>query len=194
MKKTMLLAIICLASISSFAQRLHHGLGINFISFKPKGFRDNTVGGGITYAPYFCFRENDKRSLSVGIPLTVGFGGNYYRDDYKGDPAPSVMVDIPVMLNFNMGCGSSGSNRSRFGFFAGGGLGFHYQGVFDHVPPDEPSGGVTELKKTTWGPGVNAGIRYAQPGCIFEYKLSFMQGISGSKAQVFGIGCIFNFR
>ncbi len=195
MKKLALLVIVCLAGINSFAQSFHHGIGGSGISFKPKGFLYETVGGGITYSPYFCFMESDKRSLSVGLPITLGFGGNYYRDDYKGDPKPSLMADLPLMLNFNRGCGSSRENKSRFGYFAGAGLEFYYQGVFDNVPPDEPTSGVTVLKKTTLGPAVNAGIRYdTHDGYNFECKMFFMQGINGSKAQLIGVGFVFNFR
>lgn len=195
MKKIMLLALICMASLSTFSQSFRNGLGVSVFSGKPDGL-DSKVMGAITWSPYLSFMEKDNLSLSVGLPLSMGLSGTYNSRADESENTLSFMFNAPLMLNFNMGAGSSRKNEDRFGWFVGGGFGYHYQTGLDEIEIDENGDYHTVGgEKSTVGPVANAGVRIGVGSSShnIEIKASYMKGVSGSKASIIGVGCFFNF-
>ncbi|MEO5592477.1 MAG: hypothetical protein ABIR15_20870 [Chitinophagaceae bacterium] len=198
-KMVFILCISLFTSCAAFSQRFMHGVGLNiFVATAPGG--KAAVNEGFTYNPRFNFIEQDNMSVSVGIPLTVGASFSYNADynSYYGSSTSSsfsLMVNAPVMINLNMGAGSSKNAERRFGYFVGAGFGYHY-GTFnlsDALNLDDE--GYTVHKLNTFGPAGNAGVRFSvgHGSHNIEVRLQYMKDINDVKANIFGGGAAFNF-
>ncbi|PWV47046.1 hypothetical protein [Chitinophaga sp. S165] len=201
MKKIFLLAAVCLAGVKvSQAQHFSHGLGVGI--FVEDAERAEPKGSyTLSYSPRFSFAETDKTSLSVGVPLNVGFSVTYY-DGYSyaysiyDDSDFGYTINIPVMLNFNIGAGSSSTCRDKMGYFIGAGYAYHVGSVY--VPFLNEYGyeyNISETRSST-GLAANIGIRIglgAKKKHNIEIRASYMKGITSYKPDVFGANCLFNF-
>ena len=200
MKRYILFLSFVLPVSTAFSQSFTHGVGFDiFVTTAQNG--NAAVGEGFTYNPRFNFIENEDFSVSVGVPLTIGFSGSYSTnyDSYYGsttDNTLGFLAHIPVIINFNFGAGSTKDNESRFGFFIGGGLGYHY-GKYNQDYVDSTSGyeGTRQATISGIGPAGNIGIRIAvgRGTHFIEGKLSFMKSLDESKANIYGGGASFNF-
>lgn len=200
MKRIFLLAAICLAGIkASQAQHFTHGLGVGIFVEDTKMI-DAKGSLTLTYSPRFSFAETDKTSLSVGIPLNVGISGYYnavYTDyGYYEDNSLGYMINVPLMLNFNIGAGSARGCKERMGFFIGAGYAYHVGSVFG-VVKDETGYEYSDFEtQSSTGPAANIGLRigvgYKKKRNI-EIRTSYMKGLTSYKPHVFGANCLFNF-
>ncbi|SEW38113.1 hypothetical protein SAMN05428988_4780 [Chitinophaga sp. YR573] len=198
-KQLFLFTVACVLSISAFSQSFQHGAGIGlyFDNMVP----DNVgVGSAFTYNPRINFTETEATSLSVGIPLTVGYIQNAY-SVYNGSSliqtATGFMVNAPVIVNFNFGGGSSKKSKGRIGGFIGAGYGFHYISSRDYYAYDESNGVVVKsVGGSSFGPAANGGMRIAvgrKRTKNIEIKLSYYAGTSQNKVDLYGVGAAFNF-
>ncbi|GEP96844.1 hypothetical protein [Chitinophaga cymbidii] len=201
MKRILLLATACLFTAGAFSQTFRHGAGLGYSVDKVE-LTDARVGVYFIYAPRIDFLENDRTSLSVAVPLTVGgsFSYDYYYDGSYGtlydDYTVNFYTNIPVMFNVNFGAGSSKANRSRFGGYIGGGFGYNYNASTDDAIYDEY--GNAELINTggsTFGPAANGGfrIRTGRQSKNIEIRMYYFRGLSSARLNLFQLGCLFNF-
>ena len=174
-----------------------HGAGINVIvatAYKS----DASVGEGITYFPRFNFIETEGLSVSVGIPLSVAisFSTGYYDSYYSSyyDASVGLVVNAPLIINLNMGRGSTKENRDKFGYFVGAGFGYHH-GDFITAGTDIYRDYTVAESINTFGPAANAGLRFGvgRKHQNVEVNFSYMKGINENKPNIFGVGCAFNF-
>ncbi len=194
MKKIALLAILCVASLSSFSQiTIKNGLGLSYLSYKAQDMPNNRFIG-FAYSIYFCFLERDNMSVSAGLPVSIGLRIKNHASAFENDEL-AVLVNVPVVVNLNIGAGSSDRSKSRFGFFAGGGFGYNYKSGTDDLVDDEETGEYRLEEKKTLGPVGDAGVRIAvgRGGSNIELKGLYMKGITGSKADIIGISTLFSF-
>jgi hypothetical protein len=201
MKRIFLLAAICLAGIkASQAQHFTHGLGVGLFVEDAKMI-DAKGSFTLTYSPRFSFAETDKTSLSVGIPLNVGLSGSYnavYTDyGYYEENSLGYMINVPLILNFNIGAGSARGCKERMGFFIGAGYAYHVGSVFGIVKDVETGYEYSDSEtKSSTGPAANIGLRigvgYKKKRNI-EIRTSYMKGVTSYKPHVFGANCLFNF-
>ena len=77
----------------------------------------------ITYYPRFNFVENENSSISIGAPVGVGFG--LARTTDYSDVGISFSYDLPVALDYNIGCKSTSENEHYFGGYLGMGFGYY---------------------------------------------------------------------
>lgn len=190
------LGIIVLCAAAGFSQSFMHGVGLNvFVATAPGG--KAAVNGGFTYSPRFNFIEDENMSVSVGIPFTVGISGSYsadYNSQYGSSSSNtlSLMLNAPLIINLNMGAGSTKTTESRFGYFVGGGFGYHY-GTYN--VSDILNGDDEVHKLNTFGPVGNAGIRFGVGHRTHnvEVRFQYMRGLGDSKANIYGVGSAFNF-
>lgn len=193
MNKVLFLLCMFFSVTASFSQSFMHGAGFSVFVGTVKG-GEASANWGVTYSPRFNFLETETMSVSVGIPLSLGASGSYNSRGY-GENNLSVMLNAPLIVNLNMGAGSTRDDESRFGFFVGAGFGYHF-GSFNNVTTDG-FGNVYDDAGTVsaYGPVGNAGIRIAvgSSGHNIEVKGSYMKGIDKSKANVFGATALFNF-
>ena len=107
----------------------------------------------------------------------------------------SFMFNAPLIINLNVGAGSTKENEKRFGFFVGGGFGYHY-GHFNVIKTDEyGSIYVGDATLTTYGPAANAGFRIAVGSHQknIETRFNYMKGMNEGKPSIFGMAALFNF-
>jgi hypothetical protein len=181
---------------AAFSQSFMHGAGLSIFVATASG-GSSAVNEGLTYSPRFNFIEQENLSVSVGIPFSIGVSGSYnsnYSSNYGSSTSNtlSLMIDAPVMVNLNMGCGSSKENESRFGYFVGAGFGYHYgtYNLSQAVNEDD----VT-TKFSAYGPAGDAGVRFGvgKGSHNIEVRLQYMKGLNDAKANIFGVGSLFNF-
>jgi hypothetical protein len=201
MKKIILILAMISTATTVMGQSFMHGAGLTvFVGSSPGG--DVSVGEGFTYYPRVNFLETENLSLSVGVPLTLGIsaavstsyystGGGYFSDE----GSIGIIVNAPLILNLSMGRGSTKDNEQKFGYFVGGGFGFHH-GDFIVTEIDSYGYDYTTTRSTnTFGPAANAGIRIGvgRSHRNIEVRFSYMKGLNEDKPNIFGVGCSFNF-
>lgn len=213
MKKIVLLAIACIAGLPVFSQRFVHGIGFSTsIDHTSRG--GSIPSFGLSYAIRYNVMETDKMTISVGIPFTVGGSGGSGEDDmdwyydadgniiyyYTGEkndgPVKKFrsMVDVPLIINFNFGAFSSFANKKAVGFFAGGGLAYHYGPV--NVKYKDVNGGTMtdSITQHSFGPIGNIGMRIGlgkkENGAI-EVKGSFMKSLAKRQPDIYGISLLY---
>jgi len=194
MKKSFLFLLVGLLSATvSFSQSFMHGAGFNVVVATASGGK-TAVYEGLSYTPRVNFIEQENLSVSVGIPFTVGLSGSYNsrNDGYSEGNTLSFMLNAPLLVNLNMGAGSSKENEDRFGYFVGAGFGYHY-GTFNIS--DALDGNYAATKSSTVGPVANAGVRIGvgSSGHFIEIRAQYMKGLKDYKPNIFGIGAAYGF-
>jgi len=200
MKKIILSAALLLLLHNAFSQTFMHGAGITIIgSTTGQGSNsDIGLGEGFTYFPRFNFVETQSLSVSVGIPLAVGISAttsyDYY--GYGNNNKIGFVLNAPVIINLNIGRGSTKENRKRYGYFVGAGFGYHHDNFLtsNHYDPATNSY-VDSYTSNTYGPAANAGFRIGigRQHKNIEIRLSYMKGINESRPNVMGLAAAFNF-
>ncbi|MBS1575397.1 MAG: hypothetical protein JST09_08860 [Bacteroidetes bacterium] len=199
MKKIILSVLFILSLSFSFSQSFMHGAGVGIFVLNSPG--STTTGAfALGYSPRFNFVETDALSISVGVPINAGISGSYYAEynSYYGGYENNTLkafINVPAMLNLNVGAGSTHENESRFGFFAGGGYGLHYGDMGKTVV--DSYGYETYVKNyaASFGPAGNAGVRIAVGSHQknIEIRLSYMKISGDTKLDVYGANVYFNF-
>lgn len=197
MKKILFLAACGLTfSLSTVAQHFRNGIGAGFF-VEDAPYSDAKVAFSFTYAPTLFFAEREHTSFSVGIPISlgvhIGTSNAYYYDDYVeySRVDGGLMMDIPAIVNFNYGAGAIKGGHDKWGFFVGGGYGYHLstEQYFDDYYDET-------FTNYTFGITGNAGFRIAlgqRRRHNIEVKFSYMKGLTNYKPDVYGVNCLFNF-
>lgn len=198
-KRIILFSVCFMILHESFSQQFMHGAGTG-VFFNSSPFIRPSVLTVVTYSPRVNFIETKSLSVSAGIPLSVGYGWTYnlkkyYTNNYNQSKNNSAfIVDIPVIINLNMGAGSTKQNEKRFGFFIGGGLAYQY-GTYFLAQYDPYTGWYSKINKISLGPAGNMGIRLAvgKHQKNIEAKFSYMRSLKKDETSVLGITALFNF-
>lgn len=200
MKKNLFLVVLlCSFYVVGFTQTFRHGAGMG-VSVITGNDIDATAYGTLLYSPRLSFMENDNSSLTVGIPFTFGFTGGYGYSSSLGETNTlQYLIHAPVMINYNIGAGSSLLTEQRFGFFIGAGFGITNGNhrVAEYI---EDGGWIyynyRNKIKSTFGPSANTGVRFGvgRQTKTVEVLLSYMKGLSNTNPHYFGLSCLFNFN
>ena len=179
------------------AQTFMHGVGTGTIVNSMKG-ADLGAFGTLMYNPRFSISESESSSITIGLPLTIGLSGSYQYDPYYGDEGSiAYMINAPLMVNYNMGAGSSKETEDRFGWFIGAGFGVNHGSYYIEDIYDNEGGYIEggEKSLTTFGPAANGGVRFGVGNGThnIEVLLSYMKGLNENKPNTFGAQAIFNF-
>jgi hypothetical protein len=201
MKKFILSAALLLTLHNAFSQTFMHGAGITVIgSTTGQGSSsDIGIGEGFTYFPRFNFVETESLSLSVGIPLCLGVSTTtsttYDPYGYYDNTSIGFVLNAPLIINLNLGRGSTKENRNKMGYFVGAGFGYHHGDFITDQYDPVTNTYVNSYSSNTYGPAGNAGIRIGvgRQHKNIEIRLSYMKGINESKPNIFGIAGAFNF-
>lgn len=201
MKKLFLLTIICLITTTVFSQRFKQGIGGGLLLHNLKADNVIVLGYGINYSPQYNIIEKKTQSLSIGIPLSLGLTGNGYiskgSQSYNTDldHVNSLLINVPLMINYNFGGGASEKARKHTGGFIGAGFGYCYTTKREREKwngLEEPPT-VYTYGGSTFGPTANAGVRfcfgkhYAQNA---EIRASYY---SGKKLEIYALSFGYNF-
>lgn len=197
-KNLTLFVVACLSAAFCFSQSFMHGAGVGvFINLGP--FIKPAIPTVLTYSPRINFVETNSLSVSAGIPFSIGFGTTYYTNYYSSNElevenTTTYVINIPAMINLNVGAGSSRQAEKRFGFFVGGGFAYQYGSyVLDEYNAVREE--YEKVKETSVGPAGNIGLRFAvgKHRKNIEAKFSYMRSLKEDKTSALGIVALFNF-
>lgn len=161
-----------------------HSLGGKYFFY---GNTDGITGAGILYSPRLNLNSEGNSTLSVGTRLGLGFSVQT-----GTGRSSSLVLDLPVLAEYNVGFGSTKEADGSFGGYIGAGYGIHRAAY----ATDFVSGSAT-----VHGPVFGGGIR-ALVGSIgaFElgasYSLDLKTKVKDAKMNIFGISLsyVFGFR
>lgn len=199
MKKIMLLFALFFITSTVFCQTFMHGAGVTVL-ISSANSNDVTIGEGFTYFPRINFLETSTLSVSVGIPLSLGLSvsSSYYAGSgiYDSNPATiGFVANVPLIVNLNMGRGSTKENRNRYGYFVGAGFGYHHGNAIVNKTNSSGYNYTGVESNNSFGPAANAGVRIGvgRAHKNIEIRFSFMKALNENKANIFGIAGAFNF-
>lgn len=203
MKKIFFSLSLFFIASTVFCQSFMHGVGITVIgSTTAQGSNsDIGFGEGFTYFPRFTFVETEALSVSVGIPLVMGISATtsatydpYYGNSYDNSSIGFVL-NAPLIINLNMGRGSTKDNRQKFGYFVGAGFGYHHGDFLTDTYDSYTNTYINNYSSNTYGPAANAGIRLGvgRRHKNIEVRFSYMKGLNENKPNIFGVAGAFNF-
>lgn len=205
MKIIVFLSLFSLSLTFCVSQSFMHGAGVGtFVADVPDA--GACAGFAFTYSPRVNFVETEALSVSLGIPVSIGFTLSKTHDTFISfgssySYTPHFMLNVPAIINLNVGAGSTKENRKRFGFFVGGGFAYHYGGYSqedkDYYYDNFVFNTTRYIEKysSSFGPSANAGLRFAVGSHRknIEARLSYMKAISRSINAVYGAAALFNF-
>lgn len=202
MKKIILSLVLFFSASTVFCQTFMHGVGITVIGSTTArgGNSDIGFGEGFTYFPRLNFVETEALSVSVGVPLVLGIsaatGTTYDQYGYAYDNASvGFVLNAPLIVNLNMGRGSTKENTKKFGYFFGAGFGFHHGDFLSDMYDPNTGTYIDSYSSNTYGPAANAGIRLGvgKRHKNIEVRFSYMKGINENKPNIFAVAGAFNF-
>jgi hypothetical protein len=202
MKKIILSAAMALLAGASFSQTFMHGVGITVVGSTTATGSNSDIGfgEGFTYFPRVNFIETESLSVSAGVPLVVGFSAitSTSTDQYGyvyDNSSVGFVLQAPLIINLNMGRGSTKENEKKFGYFIGAGFGFHHGDFLTDTYDPNTNTYIDSYSSNTYGPAANAGIRLGvgRKWKNIEIRFSYMKGINENKPNIFGIAGAFNF-
>ena len=162
MNRIFFISLFLFSSFIASAQSFMHSYGAAITAVhKPKilenGFTKqdaiDILQTSLCYFPRFNFIESDNSSVSVGAPVSIGIG--IASSVYGEDAGLSFAYDLPIVLDYNIGCKSTTDNENNFGGYLGLGFGYNHFAI---------SGSrYSNVKGNSYGPILRAGIRFKLP-------------------------------
>lgn len=212
MKKIILSLTLLMGSLVGFSQNFMNGIGVHILGTSAPGSSESgAFGVGVTYSPRFNVMSGENMSVSVGIPITLGFTSTTYTTSYGGVVGANgeedkvsigLVFNAPLIVNLNMGRGATkeNENSTKFGYFVGAGFGYHHGDFIGGGGYDQNGNYIDEdtYSVNSFGPAANAGVRLGMGRRHnLELKLTYMKGITNNfhniKPNFYGLACIFNF-
>lgn len=142
--------------LNVFAQNFMHSIGANisfiFAKIETPYVKESFMMqvSHFSYFPRFTVMETENSSLSIGSPL--GAGINLLTNN-SGGGGVSWGYDLPLVVDYNIGCKSTPDNESGFGGYFG--TGFSYLHTSYKLNSNETS------KVKSYGPLARAGVRFS---------------------------------
>ncbi len=157
-KLVLIAFIFTLISITKAgAQQLMHSFGLTLSVLQGTlhgdagSYESFSLGqSNLTYFPRFNFVENENSSISVGAPIGVGIG--IATNTYGNDAGVIFSYDLPLVIDYNIGCKSTMENDRNFGGYFGVGFGYN------KVTISESS--YSDFNGSSYGPLFRAGFRF----------------------------------
>lgn len=200
MKKLFIAVILltCLGGSAAMAQTFMHSLGASIMFGNGKSIDDGSGGSitptiglnALTYYPRINLVESDNSSISVGIPLSLGFQGSV---NSQTGSSIAFGYDLPLAVDYNIGHKSTLDNESGFGGYVGAGFGYTHTSV--SVNSDFL--GSYSATANSYGPLVRAGIRFGIPLGEKEYSYTvggfYKFGLEKDGYKTIGINILWDF-
>ena len=182
----LIISILCFLDKKNFAQSFIHAIGANIsvltakINTPSEKYTFTMEVNHFSYFPRFNLSESENSSFSIGFPLGAGIGVLTGGGNAEGI---AWGFDLPVVADYNIGCGSTSENEKNFGEYFGGGFGYMYTGWTD--------GGSTE-NANTYGPLVRAGIRFSSSNANWRVTVGmfYKTGLEKAKYKTFGFNVL----
>ncbi len=191
-KKLFFFALLVAMIKVSSAQSLRHSFG-ETVSVMHGTMQDQyyqqdltLIQSNLSYFPRLSFLETEKTSLSIGVPLGIGFG--MYSDTYASDEGLYFSFDVPVVLDFNIGCNSSKENTNGFGGFVGVGFGFQKVSISQTE--------YVDYNGESYGPMIRGGVRFRGSSRWRTKSITissfYKMGMENEKFKTVGLSAFFD--
>lgn len=140
------------------------------------------------YFPRYNFIEKDNSSISVGLPIGIGIG--IATNTTGNDAGISFAYDLPLVLDYNIGCKSTSENDETFGGYFGIGFGYYKVNISQSQ--------YSDFKGATYGPLFRGGVRIGSEreswnGRGVTVGLFYKKGLESSKLSTFGFNVLLDF-
>jgi hypothetical protein len=178
----------------SNAQQLMHsfGLTISVLQGTLQQGAGNSESFGVeqnnlTYFPRYNFVENENSSISVGAPIGIGIG--LVTNTYGNDVGVLFSYDLPLVIDYNIGCKSTKDNDKNFGGYFGVGFGYNKVNI--------SGSSYSDFDGSSYGPLFRAGFRFGSSNESWNghgitagayYKI----GIDQSKLYTIGFNVLYD--
>ena len=189
-----ILLLTCGLAGGTHAQFMHSlggTVAVMHTTVGPDGYQNSLtfVYKDITYFPRYNVIENDNSSLSVGIPLGLGFGSASNISD--GTSSLYFGFDAPLAIDFNFGAKSTSNSDAGFGGYIGGGFGYRYSSfhISDYY-------GDASFKSNSYGPLARAGVRFglgSSSNMGLTIGLYYKIGLETEKYKTYGLNVLMDF-
>ena len=139
------------------------------------------------FFPRYNFVENDNSSLSIGAPVAIGLGiASNSRND---DAGVSFSYELPVALDYNIGCKSTAENEKHFGVYFGAGFSYYKVNISHSA--------YSNFDGATYGPLARAGCRIGSSnenwgGHAITIGLFYKKGLEKTKFNTFGAHVLYD--
>ncbi len=175
------------------AQSLMHSFGANISVLYGKITSPSSSASfavsqtNLSYFPRYNFIENENSSVSVGLPVGVGIG--IASNTYGGDAGVLFAYDIPVVVDYNIGCKSTMENERNFGGYVGAGFGYYKVNISKSV--------YSDFNGSTYGPIVRGGVRFSSSkegwnGHGISVGVFYKKGLEKDKLNTVGFNVFFD--
>ena len=150
--------------------------------------------------PKFHVFSGDNFSISVGIPLTLAFSSSSNSQTGTDESSTSFLYDLPLMIDYNGGamCPAHRYDGSRFGYFAGVGIGIeNTEANYDYVSTGYTGTTNDYTRAKSVGPNLEGGVvlRYGREDRphFVGVRLSYKIGMNKDKFNYFTPSVFLNF-
>ncbi len=181
------ITIIFMLPLKIYSQNLMHAFGTNIsvLNGKTGGGTLTMAQTNLSYFPRYNFVENENSSISVGLPLGIGVG--IMSNTYGNDAGIAFAYDLPVVLDYNIGCKSTIDNENNFGGYFGLGFGY-YKVNISHSS-------YSDFNGASYGPIARAGVRFSSSnenwyGHGITVGLFYKKGLEKDKFTTIGFNVL----
>ena len=143
-------------------------------------------GWALMYAPRLNVVDlTDEMNLSVGTNVGLGFSGSF--NSQEGGSG-SILFDLPILAELNIGHAANEDARSDFGGFVGLGYGFNKMAS----TVDDPFGNSYSSNVNSNGVVFSAGVRGVIKDNSLGLRVSYMLNSKSGGANILGLGLFYN--
>ncbi len=136
---------------------------------------------GLTLFPRYNFKVKENASLSIGIPFCFGLGESEFSSTKK-----PIAFDLPLVIDYNFGKGSTPDNDSKRGGYLGAGFNYTFAKISasSYTTPPWDESDFSYLN--SYGPLLHGGIRFR----FLSIRLSYSKSFSEGKFNYFSAGLL----
>jgi hypothetical protein len=180
----------CAINTQSFSQSFMHSGGVNLFVLHAKinnpteKYTFDMFLTHLSYFPRIILTKSEKSSVSLGSPLGAGIG--IINNAGNGPSGVVGGVDLPLVVDYNIGCKSSPENDEDFGVYLGAGFGYMHTNWTDNVSNSASS----------YGPLVRAGLRVRfdpDQRSAMTLGIFYKYGLEKLKFKTFGVNVMVDF-
>jgi hypothetical protein len=141
----------------------------------------------LTYFPRINLVSDNHSSISLGLPVSVGVG---FASDYTSKGKGVYWAfDLPLVVDYNLGCKSTSANKEKFGGYIGTGFGYtHTNWTFN---------GSSSAYVDSYGPLIRGGFRFGFPASEISEGLTvglfYKLGLEKEKYKTYGFTVLIDF-
>lgn len=192
-KKLSILLVFCLSCKALYSQSLMQSVGATISLMSAKASNPNVEQHfsltqiNLIYFPRYNFIENNNSSVSIGAPVGVGIG--LASNDNGNDAGLAFSYDLPIVLDYNIGCKSTKDNDENIGGYFGIGFGYYRVSISQTR--------YLNFNGENYGPILRGGIRVRSAsenwnGHGLSIGLFYKKGLEKVRISTFGLNILYD--